>query len=95
LEADKWAGSALFRTGATLDQALACVNETSLNGSTTHPPRVEREKAVRIGWSDAKNQGGGDNKQDDNALVEIQKGMDAYKAQNFSLAFSLLSRAFL
>lgn len=53
LQADKWAGAALCKLGASLVQALVCVSETSLNGSATHPPRSQREEAVKQGWKEA------------------------------------------
>jgi WG containing repeat len=62
LQADKWAGAALYRLGASLEQALVCVNETSLNGSATHPPRSQRETAVKTGWQEANGQGNNEDK---------------------------------
>jgi formylglycine-generating enzyme required for sulfatase activity len=56
LEADKWAGAALYKLGATLEQATACVAETSEKGSSTHPPRSERLAAVKSGWLEAQGQ---------------------------------------
>jgi hypothetical protein len=58
LEADKWAGAALYKLGATLVQATSCIDETNANGSTTHPPRADRKQAVENGWYEAQKQGG-------------------------------------
>jgi len=57
LEADKWAGAALYKLGATLEQATACIEETNVNGSSTHPPRADRKQAVQNGWYEAQKQG--------------------------------------
>jgi formylglycine-generating enzyme len=82
LEADRWAGSALYKLGANLNQALVCISETALNGSATHPPRAERLNAVKSGWEEAKsnNGGGGDKEETDpshsaNTYIEKATGV--------------------
>lgn len=54
--ADRFAGAALARLGATLDQALTWPRTTSERGSTTHPPRAERIAAAKAGWYEAQEQ---------------------------------------
>lgn len=54
LEADRFAGMALGRLGATIDQARAWAIGLSEAGSKTHPPRADRLVAIREGWDLAK-----------------------------------------
>lgn len=56
LEADGFAGVALSRLGATLDQALAWTAGLSETGGSTHPPRVDRFAAVTAGWQHGEHQ---------------------------------------
>lgn len=51
LEADRFAGVALARLGATKTQALAWTAGLSETGGTTHPPRAERIIAAGEGWA--------------------------------------------
>ena len=52
LDADRFAGWALCKMGATLKQAQAALylSQVNVEGSSTHPPRSERLKAVEEGW---------------------------------------------
>ena len=50
LEADRFAGFALSRLGATLDQALLWTAGLNENDTPTHPPRARRAVAVTEGW---------------------------------------------
>jgi hypothetical protein len=50
LEADRFAGFALARLGATLEQAIRWVRSLSEKGSDSHPPRRQRLMAVTNGW---------------------------------------------
>lgn len=50
LEADRFAGVALARLGASKDQALMWTAGLSETGGKTHPPRVERVVAATEGW---------------------------------------------
>lgn len=50
LEADRFAGFALGRLGATLEQATRWARSLSENGSDSHPPRRQRLMAVTDGW---------------------------------------------
>jgi formylglycine-generating enzyme required for sulfatase activity len=86
LQADKWAGAALYKLGASLQQALVCANETSLNGSATHPPRSQREAAVKTGWEEAKSQGGNGGKIDP---VQPAKGdfIESTTGTSFTMKF--------
>jgi hypothetical protein len=55
--ADRFAGAALARIGATtLDQVLTWPRTASEKGSTTHPPRAERIAAATAGWYEAQAQ---------------------------------------
>lgn len=53
LQADKFAGFAVSRMGATLEQAQACFRQMSPDGSLTHPGRNARIEAVTLGWRQA------------------------------------------
>ena len=53
LEADRFAGFALSRLGARLDQALLWTAELNEAGTKTHPPRVQRIEAAEAGWRHA------------------------------------------
>lgn len=53
LEADRFAGFAVNRMGATLQQALSPYQQMSEQGSQTHPPRSARLEAVTAGWHQA------------------------------------------
>jgi hypothetical protein len=50
LEADRFAGFAVYRMGGTLQQALSPYQQMSEQGSQTHPPRSARLEAVTAGW---------------------------------------------
>lgn len=57
LEADKFSGFIMYSMGASLaDAQLAVRKITSENGSTTHPPRKLRLKAIQDGFNKAANQ---------------------------------------
>lgn len=56
LEADRFAGVALARLGATKAQALAWTAGLSETGGETHPPRSERIVAVSEGWEHGQRQ---------------------------------------
>jgi len=49
-EADEWSGWAMYRLGATLDEALTAARTYSVSGSRTHPPRAVRLESVERGW---------------------------------------------
>lgn len=53
LEADRFAGFALGRLGARLDQALLWTADLDEAGSKTHPPRAQRIEAAQAGWRHA------------------------------------------
>jgi len=53
LEADHFAGFSVHRMGGTLPQALSAYEQLSVEGSSTHPPRADREVAVKSGWEQA------------------------------------------
>lgn len=50
LEADRFAGFALGRLGATLSQATRWTQDLSEDGSSSHPPRRQRIIAASDGW---------------------------------------------
>ena len=50
LEADRFAGVALARLGASRQQALTWTAGLSETGGKTHPPRIERIAAASAGW---------------------------------------------
>lgn len=52
-EADYYASFVLRYMGASLPQAEAAVNASDDAGSSTHPPKQERLKAIRNGWNRA------------------------------------------
>lgn len=54
--ADRFAGAALARLGATLDQALVWPRGARVEGTKTHPPRAERIAATEAGWHEAQDQ---------------------------------------
>jgi tetratricopeptide (TPR) repeat protein len=55
LEADKFAGAALFRLGANLLEAQAGIKTFALEGdSKTHPSAKARLEAIAVGWKQAK-----------------------------------------
>lgn len=54
LEADHFSGFILYKMGASLEEAQACILLVNLNSSSvTHPPREERLNAITTGWLDA------------------------------------------
>jgi len=53
LEADHFAGFAVRRMGGTLQQAISAYEQLSAEGSSTHPPRKDREDSVTSGWNQA------------------------------------------
>ena len=56
LEADETAGFILYKLGATLEEAQRAMKSSSVSieGSYTHPPRVQRLDAIRKGWEKAR-----------------------------------------
>ena len=54
LEADKYSGFVLYKLGASLSDATYAIRELgSENGSSTHPPKSERIRAISQGWNEA------------------------------------------
>jgi len=54
LEADEFSGFALYKLGATLEEAQAAMaNYASDKGSMTHPAKTERLEAIKRGWENA------------------------------------------
>lgn len=54
LEADKYSGFVLYKLGATLSDATNAIRTLGNDvGSTTHPPKSERIKAITQGWNEA------------------------------------------
>ncbi len=54
LAADRYSGFILHQMGATLEQALECIEiEGSMHGSKTHPPKSARIEAITDGWEEA------------------------------------------
>lgn len=54
LEADRFAGSALFTLGASLEEAQAGIDILQTTGETaTHPPARARAEAIASGWKNA------------------------------------------
>ena len=54
LEADKYSGFILYKLGATLTEATNAIRVLgSEQGSSTHPPKFERIKAIAQGWNEA------------------------------------------
>lgn len=54
LEADEFSGFVLFKLGASLNESQAALRELqSSSGSSTHPPKSARLKAVETGWNKA------------------------------------------
>lgn len=55
LEADEFSGFAMYKLGATLEEAQAAMkNSAKEEASSTHPGRVDRLKAIATGWKNAK-----------------------------------------
>ncbi len=52
-EADEWSGWAMFRLGATLDEALTAARSMDEDGGATHPGRAVRITSVASGWRSA------------------------------------------
>ncbi len=50
LEADEFAGFALYKMDASLDEALAVLKLVPEQASSTHPSREARQQAVAVGW---------------------------------------------
>ncbi len=56
IEADKFSGFILYQMGASLDEALICIeSEGNPHGSHSHPPLEKRVFAISEGWNQAKN----------------------------------------
>ena len=56
LEADETAGFILYKLGATLEESQRAMRSASVSieGSYTHPPRIQRLEAIRKGWEKAR-----------------------------------------
>ena len=56
LEADETAGFILYKLGASLEESQRAMRSASVSveGSYTHPPRVQRLDAIRKGWERAR-----------------------------------------
>jgi uncharacterized protein (TIGR02145 family) len=56
LEADKTAGFLIYLMGGTLANAQLAYNSSNISeaGSFTHPPKIQRLEAIKMGWEDAK-----------------------------------------
>lgn len=55
LAADEWSGYVLGKLGASLDETLGAPKHLAKEfGDATHPPRIERLKAVSKGWERAR-----------------------------------------
>jgi Zn-dependent protease with chaperone function len=52
LEADRFAGAALRKTGISLDQAVKVADIFDRRPSRTHPGKAERIEAITSGWKD-------------------------------------------
>lgn len=50
LSADRFAGTRLASMGSTLEEAQSMFQNVPEKGSSTHPGRVERLEAIKIGW---------------------------------------------
>ncbi|MFT3682262.1 MAG: M48 family metalloprotease [Ferruginibacter sp.] len=62
LEADKFSGYAMYRMGASLQQAMAAMEKIGTDrASSTHPAKADRLKAITDGWNMAMNQTTGSN----------------------------------
>lgn len=54
LEADKYSGFVLYKLGASLSEATKAMETLGSDiGSSTHPPKLERIKAINQGWNEA------------------------------------------
>lgn len=57
LEADKFSGHILYKMGATLEQALAAINNFGNEIDTsTHPSKYKRMASIKEGWQEASSQ---------------------------------------
>ena len=55
LEADEFSGFALFKMGASLEEAQAAMKTlNNTEGSLTHPPKTARLEAIAVGWNNAR-----------------------------------------
>lgn len=71
LEADYFSGYILAKMGATLDDALAAMNELAADQPTqTHPGKKERLQAIAAGW---KNGRSGVDARPDEALASVER----------------------
>ncbi len=52
-DADEWSGWAMYRLGATLEEAQVCMKSMDEQGSKTHPGRGARVASVARGWNKA------------------------------------------
>ena len=54
LEADRFSGSVLQKMGASLEDALAAMEQLgNEHGSATHPRKLDRLEAITAGWEDS------------------------------------------
>ncbi len=54
LQADKFSGFVLRKLGSSLKEAQAAIEELqSIEGSATHPPKIDRLNAIASGWQNA------------------------------------------
>jgi hypothetical protein len=54
LESDKFAGFMLYKLGASIEEAKKAFSTLSVNGSSTHPPKIARITALSNGYYEAK-----------------------------------------
>ena len=55
LEADEFSGFVMYQMGATLREAQSAINSVTPEYTTsTHPPRSTRQKAIELGYTNAK-----------------------------------------
>ena len=55
LEADEFSGFVMYQMGATLREAQSAINSVTPEYTTsTHPPRSTRQKAIELGYNNAK-----------------------------------------
>ncbi|MBI4930177.1 MAG: M48 family metalloprotease [Bacteroidetes bacterium] len=80
LEADEFAGFALFKIGATLEQALSAVMTFPEKACPTHPGRSARMQAVTVGWNKAKEEN--NSKNDSPTIPQTKKGNDSPEKEN-------------
>lgn len=91
LEADEFSGFVLYKMGATLEEAQSAMHVIATEqGTSTHPPKEPRLKAIAAGWNMAAEQAKGDNKYEVPASAVLEETVPKKKLSDHIKAYVTL-----